>query len=433
MLDNEWVSLFENGIDAQVKATNKYKTTTVYAVIDLPLDKRTVTKNAMMPALLLHGTASNPAPDLLMRAIEELYGANMHARTGKHGDVQTFEYILQVPDEQIIGEPGLFEEALELFAEMIFDPLQEGKGFSNRAFDIERMLHRQKILNLINDKMSYAAEKCLEIMAEGEPYGIPRLGYADDLDGLDANTLLQEYLHIVQHRQFHIYIVGNVGIKSVKSSVEHVFGKYKDLYQSNDDPRLPLHIAHQSAPTEAKQLIEEMDINQGKLNLGLRTGINYASDDYPALLVYNGILGGFPHSKLFLNVREKASLAYYASSRLEGLKGYVFVYAGIDSERYEEALAVIKQQMEDMLHGQLSDDEIEFTKVGLINQYRQSDDPPLTGAALQMYARYTGRAWSVQELINAIDRVDKSAVVRVAERVHLDTVYFLKSKGGEAK
>ena len=111
----------------------------------------------------------------------------------------------------------------------------------------------------------------------------------------------------------------------------------------------------------------------------------------------------------------------------------MFVYAGIESERYEEALLVIQQQLEDMLHGQLSDDEIEFTKVGLINQYRQSDDPPLTGAALQMYARYTGRAWSVQELIDAIDRVDKSDVVRIAERVHLDTVYFLKSKGGEAK
>ncbi len=433
MLDNEWVSLFENGIDAQVKATDKYKTTTVYAVIDLPLDKHTVTKNAMMPALLLHGTSSNPAPDLLMRAIEELYGANMHARIGKHGDVQTFEYILQVPDEQIIGEQGLFEEALQLFAEMIFDPLQEGEGFSSRAFDIERTLHRQKILNLINDKMSYAAEKCLEIMAEGEPYGIPRLGYADELDGLDAKTLLQEYFNIVQHRQLHIYIVGNVEFESVQSSVERVFGKYKDLYQSYDDQRLPLHVAKQAVATEAKQLIEEMDVNQGKLNLGLRTGINYASDDYPALLVYNGILGGFPHSKLFLNVREKASLAYYASSRLEGLKGYVFVYAGIESERYEEALLVIQQQLEDMLHGQLSDDEIEFTKVGLINQYRQSDDPPLTGAALQMYARYTGRAWSVQELIDAIDRVDKSDVVRIAERVHLDTVYFLKSKGGEAK
>lgn len=432
-MENEWVTLFEEGIDAQVKSTGKYKTTTVYAVIDLPLEKSTVTKNALMPALLLHGTSSKPAPELLMRAIEELYGASMHARVGKHGDVQTFEYILQVPDENIVGESGLFEQALQLFAEMIFDPLQEDSGFSRRALDIERTLHEQKILNLINDKMSYAAEKCLEIMAEGEPYGIPRLGYAEDLQDLDAKTLLQDYVNIVKHRPLHIYIVGNVDFDMVKSVVGRVFGRYINLHHTVEGSELPRQIAKRKESLEEKQQIEEMDVNQGKLNLGLRTGINYASDDYPSLLMYNGILGGFPHSKLFLNVREKASLAYYASSRLEGLKGYLYIYAGIDSQRYDDALTVIKEQLAEIKQGHISDDEIEFTKVGLINQYMQSDDPPLTGAALQMYARYTGRAWSVKELIDAIEKMDKEDVVRVAAQVQLDTIYFLKGKEGDAR
>ena len=429
-MENEWVSLFENGIDVQVRATKKYKTTTVYAVIDLPLRKETVTRHALLPSLLLHGTMTRPAPDLLMRAIEDLFGANMHARIGKHGDVQTLEYILQVPDEQIVHEIGLFEQAMQLFAEMIFDPFQEDAGFAKRAFQIEKTLHDQKISNLINDKMSYAAEKCLEIMAEDEPYGIPRLGYAKDLETLDPQTLLQEYLTIVKTKPLHLYIVGDLEIEGVKAVVTRVFGHYKDLLQAASEESVTLQKAKATSQAEVKELVEAMEVNQGKLNLGLRTGINYASDDYPALLVYNGILGGFPHSKLFINVREKASLAYYASSRLEGLKGYLFIYAGIDSEHYVEARKVIELQMKDIANGNITDDELEFTQVGLINQYMQSDDPPLTGAALQMYARYTGRAWTVQALMAAIDRVNKEDVIRVAQQVALDTVYFLKDRGG---
>ena len=431
-MDTEWVSLNEHGIDVQVKATKKYKTTTVYAVIDLPLQRDTVTMNALLPALLLHGTKSLPAPDLFMRAVEGLYGANMHARIGKHGDIQTFEYILQVPSDDIVAEYGLFERALMLFAEMIFAPHQEKSGFSRTAFQIEKTLHEQKISNLINDKMSYAAEKCVEIMAVSEPYGIPRLGFAKDLDDLEPMRMLGEYQKIVNTRPLHMYIVGDLQREAVKQAVARAFGTYRTADGSRPD-KPPLMLARKLSRDEAITEVEVLEINQAKLNLGLRSGINYATDDYPALLVYNGILGGFPHSKLFVNVREKASLAYYASSRLEGLLGYLFIYAGIDSDRYDEARDLIEQQLRELEEGHIGKEELEFTQAGLINQYLQSDDPPLTGAALQMYARYTGRAWSVQELIDAITRVDREDVVRVAGQVQLDTVYFLRGKGGSAK
>ncbi len=413
----------------QLKTTRKYKAFNAYAVIDLPLQKDTATLHALLPALLLHGTASLPAPALLMRAVESLYGANMHARIGKHGNVQTLEYILQTPDERIVGENGLFERALQLFAEMIFSPHVEGAGFSGRAVGIEKNLHKQKIANLINDKMSYAAEKCIAMMAANEPYGIPRLGYAKDLEALEPTRLLDTYMTIVHTKPMHLYLVGDLGEEEARSAVARSFGRYVNTGKPRPSEPPPFMQALLSSRTVATAT-EDMVVNQSKLNFGLRSGINYASDDYPALLVYNGILGGFPHSKLFANVREKASLAYYASSRLEGLLGYLFIYAGIDSDRYEEARALIEQQLKDLEAGRITDEELAYTRSGLVNQYLQSDDPPLTGAALQMYARYTGRAWTVPELIAAIRNVERADVVRVARGVQLDTVYFLRGKGG---
>lgn len=433
-MNEPWQQMLDGTLNLHVRSTKKYKTMTVYAVMDLPLEKDRVTRQALMPALLLHGTKSLRKPHLLMQAVENLFGAHLHARVGKHGDLQTFEYILQVPDENIVGEKGLLETALKLFADVIFAPKREKGGFSPREFEVEKALHQQKIANIINDKMSYAAEKCLQIMAANEPYGIPRLGYAEDLDDIDPALLYKEYIHLTKTRPLHVYLVGDIDVEEAKSVVERAFDGFLTKARTakrssfNDaSVRTAIGSGTTSAP---KVHIEEMDISQCKLNLGLRTRVNYASDDYPALLVYNGILGGFPHSKLFLNVREKASLAYYASSRLEGLKGYMFVYAGIDSDKYEQALATIEEQLTDLRTGKITQDELEFTKVGIINQYRQSEDPALSGAAMQMYARYSGRAWSVDELIAAVDRVTNEDVARIAAGVELDTIYFLRNIGG---
>ncbi|MFQ9472743.1 MAG: insulinase family protein [Oscillospiraceae bacterium] len=85
---------------------------------------------------------------------------------------------------------------------------------------------------------------------------------------------------------------------------------------------------------------------RGKLALGFRTGgLTCWEEEYPALVMCNAIFGGTPLSKLFLNVREKLSLCYYASSMLEKMKGLVLVSSGIEFDKYQQARDEILAQL----------------------------------------------------------------------------------------
>ena len=175
-----------------------------------------------------------------------------------------------------------------------------------------------------------------------------------------------------------------------------------------------------------------MAVNQAKLVMGYRTNISYADPLYCALLLYNGILGGFPHSKLFLNVREKASLAYYVYSRLEKHKGLMMVAAGIESGDYEKARGIIEEQVADLAAGKISETEMENTRRGLINQLRIQDDNPYRMIAFHLDGAIGGRAYTVDELIRGIEAVSPEEVKAVAGKVRLDTVYLLRGRKGGA-
>ena len=166
--------------------------------------------------------------------------------------------------------------------------------------------------------------------------------------------------------------------------------------------------------------------------MGCRTGVTIRDDDYVPLLMYNGILGGFPHSKLFMNVREKASLAYYASSRLESHKGILTIQSGIEIANYQKALDIIRKQLEAMRRGEITDRELSQTRATLSNQLRERQDRPYELIDFAYHSLLSGREWSLDQLLKGIESVDKEDVRRVAEQVELDTIYFLRDKGGKS-
>ena len=179
---------------------------------------------------------------------------------------------------------------------------------------------------------------------------------------------------------------------------------------------------HVSAPKEVKEV---QDITQGKLNIGYRSGIVYGDKQYYSLQVFNGIFGGFPHSKLFLEVREKNSLAYYAASRLESHKGLIIVMAGIQQENYQKTVEIIKEQMEAMKKGEFSEQIISQTKAVIENQLLETIDHPIGLVEVLYHDVIAGKTVSIQQWLDGVKKVTKEEIVDVANQVELDTIYFL--------
>ncbi|SFU38267.1 Predicted Zn-dependent peptidase [Alicyclobacillus macrosporangiidus] len=413
--------------------TDQFRTRHLVAKLAVPLHRERITETAMLPYLWLEGTRSHPTALAITRCADDLFGAMLRSGIGKRGNRHVAEVYLSVPDEgRLRGADGIFEQGLGLLLEVVTDPLLEGGGFSNGNVERERGLHRKRIESVLDDKIAWAMERALAESLAGLPEGLPRLGFAEDLEAVTPEGLYAAHQALLQEAEVHVYAIGAFDDSPALASrvLTALREAFPDPRHGTPSPGVPAVAPVPARSGEPHRVTDDQPVQQGKLNLVYRTGVAYASDDYPALLVANGVLGGFPHSKLFRNVREKASLAYYASSRVDALSGLVIIQTGIDPANRDRAEAIILEQVDALRRGDVADEELAFTKRGLANQYRQSLDVPAAMADIHFGGVLAGHTRTVDELLDAIADVTRDQVVAAANRLQLDTVYFLRGEGG---
>lgn len=411
----------ENGIRFyQIKA-DQFKTVSVRVALYRPLCKEEAAKNALIVRLLKSGTGEYPSPLALNRALDELYGATLKTGIVKRGETAAVTFEINSIKDRFTGEQGVEQGAIRLLCQVISNPVTEENGFSKAFFERERENLKMKIQNRINDKKTYATERCYEEMCKNEPFGVYEYGQAEDLEGLDPQSLYAHYQEILKS-PMDVFVCGDADMEEIIPMFAH-FKPQGTIPQTSFVTEVK----------EVKQVTEELDVNQGKLSLGFRTGVEADSPLFPALTLYNSILGSGVHSKLFRNVREKLSLCYYAYSRLERFKGTMMISSGIEFDKFQDAYDEILLQTEEMKRGNLSDEELDSARSSLTNQLTAMADTP---AALLDYAMIQALMKEItdpKDMIETLQSVTKEQITEVANRVTLDTVYFLKNKGGVTK
>ena len=170
-----------------------------------------------------------------------------------------------------------------------------------------------------------------------------------------------------------------------------------------------------------------MEVTQGKLALGFRTGgVNLTSPDYPALAVFNALYGGTTSSRLFLHVREKLSLCYFASSMLLKIKGVLMVSSGIEFDKFRQARDEILAQLEACRTGAFEDWELDAARSWLVSSAQKTLDSQGLLEDYWLVRNLAGVSVTPEEFARQIQAVTRQDVVRAANLVELDTTYFLK-------
>ncbi len=403
--------------------TEKFKTIVYSFFLHQNLKRDLVTKTALLPFVLERGSQKWPSTRELVVTLEDLYGADIMSDITKRGERQILQFILEIVNPLYVKENGELEKkGLEVLKDILTNPVVEENGFKESFVSREKQILTNMVEGLINDKVSYAVERCVQEMCRDEDYGVYRLGRVEDLENLDSMGLYSYYRELLNSAPMDIFVLGNVDPEKTVALMEETFN-----FPRGDTFEMQSTLIYKEV-SEPRYVEERLDVNQGKLTLGFRTNTKVTDDDYYPLLIYNGVLGAFPHSKLFQNVREKASLAYYASSRLDRDKGILLIASGIEIQNYEKALEIIMQQMESIKAGDVTDDELDSTKVGYINQVKVTEDNPYQIINRYLGGLISGRQETQEETIEQINRVRVEDVVRVAEKIQLDTIYFLRNK-----
>ncbi len=413
-----------NKMNVHILSTDKFKTTSIVVYVAQNLTEDFVTKNALLPFVLKRGSKMYPSLNSIRQRLDDLYGTIFDADVVKRGEKHVLKFRLDIANEKYLSDPTpLLQEGVKFLGEVLTKPLLENGGFKASIVESEKELVRKRIEGIIDDKMSYAAERCITEMCKEEPYRYFTYGRAEDLETLGADELHRYYEEVFSNNPIDIFVVGDVNKDEMISWLEEEIKFNRDEIMKLEPTLVEKKV------NKVNKVVEQLEVSQGKLNMGLRTQMGIADDRYPALLLYNAILGGYPHSKLFVNVREKESLAYYASSRLDGHKGIMTIQSGIQIENYDKAVDIIQQQLEAMAKGEISNEEMQKTKATLSNQLREIKDRSYDLIDFAYHAIIGQYNRPIESLLKAIDETTKEDIVKVAQDVQLDTIYFLRDKG----
>lgn len=422
MLDVQMKTIPGN-INVHVIPTNKFKTVLVTVLSRQHLSRQWASKTALLPSVLERGSTNYPTYRDLMVRLEELYGAGFSSDVLKKGEQQVLSFSLEVINDLFAPGQELLRQGLSMMNSIINQPLLENGGFKGEYVDQEKGQLVKEIKGVINDKVNYALERCVQEMCDREPFGIFKYGSVEEVEQITPEDLYTYYGKLMAENPLDIYFVGAVDPQDAFTLAEEVFARPNGKIMG----KLPPHMV-KLVPEQVRYHEEKFPVNQGKLTLGYRTNTAYGDEDYGALLFYNGVLGGFPHSKLFQNVREKASLAYYAFSRLEKHKGIQLIGSGIELQNYDRALEIIMEQVEQLRKGEISNEEMENTRRGLISQYKLIADSPYSMLAFSVDGLLAGRQDEVDYFIHKLESIGIEDVVAAANKVYLDTVYFLSAE-----
>ncbi|WP_036605349.1 EF-P 5-aminopentanol modification-associated protein YfmF [Paenibacillus assamensis] len=412
-----------NGIRIHVMPSKRFKTFAIGAYIGIPLKEETVTAVGLTPFVLRRGTTSLPETIQFRERLDELYGAGFGFDVYKRGNYQIVQFRMDIINDAFVNTTKpLLEQGFQFLGEAITAPVVEQDKFRDKYVQEEKETVRKRLEAIVNDKIRYAQERCLEEMCKDEPYRLHPLGSRDEVKKVESKSLYDTYKWWLEHASIDIYVIGDTDLLTVQSYVE----KYFQVHRTQD----VAYIRSLSIPGtgEPRYVTDRLDVTQGKLNMGLRTTITYHDDKYPAALLYNGVLGSYPHSKLFINVREKNSLAYYASSRFDGHKGICTIQSGVEFDKIEKASTIIQEQLEVIRQGRIESLELSQTKAMIANQLREIDDSAFEMISFDFNRVLSGRERTTSSLIEELGDVTADEIQTAAATFHLDTIYVLRNR-----
>ncbi len=400
----------------------KFKTNLMSVFFNIPLKRETVTSAALLPSVLKRGCVAYPTLRDLSRKLDDMYDASLSAGIRMKGDGEVLYFTAEYISDKYTGE-SLSSQIAQLLREFILSPLTEDNGFLRSYTDGEKTNLKNAILGLVNDKKEYAEFKCREAMFEGKGYGMFEAGYVEDLNDITPQSLYKFYLDVINDAKVDIFLSGSITPEIEKDVTEILASAFCERLADY----VPTAIA-ESMCGDVREVCEEADVVQSKLCMGLRCGVDPSSEEYNALMLASCIFGGSPFSKLFNNVREKLSLAYYAVARTSKLKSVMMISSGIQTENYKAAYDEIMLQLSKMQNGEIEDLEIEAAKKYLSNAFNSMNDSLRGMEDYYLSQVIMGTEQSTDDLLRCVCSVTKPQICDVMKKVKLDTVYFLKGK-----
>ena len=413
-----------NGVSLGVFNTDRFKSETLSLYLRLPVSKEESLIRSLLLSVLKRGCEKYPSQKDINLRLDELYASIITLENRKYDSEQLFGLSLDVVKSRYTDDgEDLLRGALNVACEMLFHPLLDENGFFSEDYvSSEKQNYKNVILSQMNEPRSYASIRCREeTLAElGASYRLSEtLGIIDAITPAD---LTDYYKSIMRSAEFRAFYVGERSPEEIIKVLCDVLPDAKNCDLEFCDRSRTLSYAAE------QRIVEERDLSQSRLVISVNCATRTRDDDHRAMLVCNEILGASPISKLMMQVRERLGLCYECSSVYDGARGVIFINSGIDTLDAQLAESAIREQIDALVRGDISDEELIAAKKSIINIYKGVYDSPSAIERFYISRAIRGVEESVEDAIAGVEAVSLDGVIAAAQKLCVHTVYFLKGR-----
>ncbi len=432
MITNE-LEIYKNKMRLHTLSTDRFKMSRLSLNFVFKKDEYRTPLTKLMLSVLMRGSSKYPTVAEINKALDERYGAAVSLRSISVGDKCIFKisckllggrFAFSGDDTDILGD------VISIISDIVFAPLLDKNGLLRADYlESEKKIAIDALSAKINDPKSYASEQCSKHLLKGSPSSISLDGDEEQIRSFNAKELTENLDWFYRNCVLEGYYIGDEDASRVAQLLKNNF-KFEAAFDDAPEYR---ENAVERCGNEVRKIEESLNVSQGRLVLGYRCGTVMSDPDFHAMSLFNEMFGGSSVSKLFLNVREKKSLCYYCYSSYHSATGTLKVGCGIRSRNKAAAVSEIEKQLDAMCRGEFTDTEIETAKRTLISGIKQMSDSSASIEAFIFRRLLAGVSETENEYIERISKVTREELIMAANKVKLDTMYFLSGDGGEER
>ena len=410
------------------KNVDKFKSISVRVNFFLPLSEINASRNALLALVVKRANKFYESEKELEKKLALFYDAKLDVGIDKFSNSLCLNYTLECING--VKDIDVLDEALEMLYASILHPkvVNEDGIYSLDKVIVEREKQNllQKISEEKDNKRKYALKQLEYNMFKTVPYGISVLGDENIILNTTAKELYEHYNYMLKNSNIVVEVVGNLlGHENIATTIyNHILDNIDNTPCFNCEREVEIF----EDRTKPEVIMEEQDINQSVLTIGCSLGDLPVEDTYKAM-VYTQILGGSPASKLFQNVREKESLAYFAKAIYNRQKEVIYLFSGIAPQNYEKAMCVMLKQLDEIKTGNISEIELNAAKQNILFAYNDDKDSKEEYAKILLANEmYFKKVVEIEDILDKINNVSMQDVIDIANKVKVKQIFLLGGK-----
>ncbi|MGQ7462586.1 EF-P 5-aminopentanol modification-associated protein YfmF [Streptococcus suis] len=410
----------QEGIDLHFIETDQFTTNRIKVRFAAEMNEATVAGRVLVANILEMGNQDYPSAQAMRRRLAELYGAHFSTSVAKRGRVHMVDFTISYTNPSYLpNNEDITGAILDFLYSSLFRPLKQGQGFEQKIFEVEKKNLINFLESEVEDNFYHADVEVNKLFYQDQALQIPRISRLDLVEKETAESVYKIYRNMLRVDKIDIFVLGTVNQDLVRERFEQFNFTYRK-------PKLELE-CQQEYSNITREKVDRKHARQSILELAYHLQVLYNDVNYPALMVFNGLFGAFSHSKLFVNIREKESLAYTIGSQVTIFSGMMKVYAGINRGDRLKVMKLISKQILDLKRGKFTEDELELTKNMLVHSATLAQDRQ-NNLIEQVYNQISlgERNLNWLEWIEAVKDVSTEDIIRVGKMINLQAVYFME-------